>query len=166
MSKTYDLEAVEYLAKLADGGMRDGITLLDKCLSYSQDLTMENIVKALGVVDYNVMLKLTDAWLNVKESTVIEILEDIHNEGKDLKQFIRNYLNYVMDIKKYQIFKNFDYISIPPTPENIKFLDMLYDIQDKDVTVLLNILVKLNFQIKYDNSPKYLIEAVLLGGIE
>ena len=40
-------EALEYIAKVCNGGMRDAITLLDKCLSLSHDLTMENVLKRL-----------------------------------------------------------------------------------------------------------------------
>ena len=42
----WDKEALEYIIKIADGGMRDAITLLDKCLSYSGDITVENVVNA------------------------------------------------------------------------------------------------------------------------
>ena len=55
------LNAVEYISKLADGGMRDAITLMDKCLSYSSELTVENIVKALGVADYDTMMEKVEA---------------------------------------------------------------------------------------------------------
>ena len=37
-------EAIEYIAKIADGGMRDAISLMDKCLSFSNELTLENVV--------------------------------------------------------------------------------------------------------------------------
>ena len=56
----YEIEALEYIAKLADGGCRDAITMLDKCLAYPKDLTLENVVKALGTTDYDTMFKLTD----------------------------------------------------------------------------------------------------------
>ena len=36
---TYDLQAVEYIARISEGGLRDALSLLDKCLAYSPDLT-------------------------------------------------------------------------------------------------------------------------------
>ena len=44
IASTHLVEAVEYIAKIADGGMRDAITLLDKCLAFSKDLTLENVL--------------------------------------------------------------------------------------------------------------------------
>ena len=55
----YDIEALEYLSKLSDGGMRDAITMMDKCLSFSSTLSLENVVKALGVADYETMIDLS-----------------------------------------------------------------------------------------------------------
>ena len=158
-------EALEYLAKLADGGMRDAITLMDKCLSYSKDLTIENIVKALGVADYDTMKELTDAlWYKSDNAKIIDIIERIHSSGKDLKQFIRQYLNFVLDIKKFIILNEFDYLSIPETEEMSDWLKRHTDYDE--VSDWLDLLIRINSEIKYDSSPKYLIEAMLLGGLD
>lgn len=156
-------EALEYLAKLADGGMRDAITLMDKCLSYSQELTMNNIINALGVADYSIMMELTDAlWYKPDNAKIIDIIEGIHSSGKDLKQFIRQYLNFVLDIKKFIVLNEFDYLSIPETEEMSDWLKRHTDYDE--VSDWLDLLLKLNSEIKYDSSPKYMIEAMLLGG--
>lgn len=157
-------EALEYLAKLADGGMRDAITLMDKCLSYSKDLTVENIVKALGVADYDTMMELTDVIIHKDEEAIIRIIEEIHSAGKDLKQFVRQYITFVLEVKKYTILGDFKYLNIPQTNDNERFLDNMFHEYDK-ISDLLDLLIKINADIKYDSSPKYLIEAYMLGGL-
>ena len=159
------LEGVTYIAKLADGGMRDAITLMDKCLSYNSDLTIENIVKALGVANYDIMWKLTNAWIDSLSDEVIKVIEDIHSSGVDLKQFIRQYINFVLDIKKWFILGNFDYLTIPQTNDMIEQLKTLdeRDTSYDNITVLLDKLIQLNNDIKYDSAPKCIIEAVLIG---
>lgn len=162
--KTYDLDAVEYIAKLADGGLRDSLSLLDKCLSYSSELTVENIVKALGVADYDTMIELTDVIIHKDEEAIIRIIEEIHSDGKDLKQFVRQYLTFVLEVKKYMILGDFKYLNIPQTNDNERFLDNMLHEYDK-ISDLLDLLIKINAEIKYDSSPKYMIEAMLLGGV-
>ena len=159
------LEGVTYIAKLADGGMRDAITLMDKCLSYNSDLTIENIVKALGVADYDIMVQLVSNIIYPDSAEIIKIIEDIHNSGKDLKQFIRQLINFVLDIKKYIILKSYDYINIPHTDWAEGFLGQMEEDEDK-VTDLLDLLIKINSEIKYDSSPKYMIEAMLIGELK
>jgi DNA polymerase-3 subunit gamma/tau len=75
--------------------MRDAITLLDKCLSYSSELTVDNVVKALGVADYETMFRLVDALdLNDIQNTV-SIINTIYNSGIDLKLFIKTFFEFI-----------------------------------------------------------------------
>lgn len=157
-----ELEALEYIAKIADGGMRDAITLLDKSLSYSTELTLDDVVKALGTVNYDTMIKLTDAILVYDAALSVKILNDIYDEGKDLKQFVKDYLVFLVDVVKYGRGCDFEYLTIPKIYAYEKFLDDLgtddWDLLDK----LLASWVKLNADIKYSAIPKADIEVVLV----
>lgn len=161
------LPAITYIAKLADGGMRDAITMMDKCLSYSQELTVENVTKALGIADYETMINLTESILHYGVKDTINIVEQIHSEGKDLKQFIKQYINFVLDIKKWLIFKNFDFLNIPQTDMIETFLGNFTEAFYYDkISDVLSTLIKLQSEIKYDSSPKYMIEVMLLKECE
>ena len=152
----YEPDALEYIAKLADGGMRDAITMLDKCLDYSKELSIENVIAALGVSDYHTMFKLYEAINNHEDATIIEIIEDINSSGKDLKVFVRSFLEFVFDLQKYYITNSYQFINIPST----------YSItNNKDNIELLDVLLKLNNDIKWDTFPKPIIEVTLLGAM-
>lgn len=155
------VEAVEYIAKIADGGMRDAISLMDKCLAYSTDLTIENVVKALGTVDYSVMFDLTTSLQNIDYKSVFNLLEGIHASGKDIKQFIRSYIRFVLDIQKIALGSSWSIISIPHLSEYEKKVDEL--LQDgHDFIRLISTLININTDIKYNPSPLYEVEAQLL----
>ena len=157
-------DAIEYIAKVADGGMRDAITLLDKCLSFSKDLTLENVVKALGTTNYDVMKQLTDHVLMIKPMEAVTIIEDIHSDGKDIKQFLAQYVQFLLDLQKYYYVNDFKYIQIPGTYENKKWLEATVD-SDSDMDTcfeLLRELVRLNANIKWSQTPKYDIETAIM----
>lgn len=160
----YTREALEYIAKISSGGMRTAITLMDKCLAYSEELTIEAVVKVLGVTDYTTMLDLTNSLLAGSSEMLIPILEETYEAGVDLKQFIRQYINFVLDIKKAVIMGDMHYTQLPETEEIKEFLDYYRDDSTFNDTMskLLTILVNLNNDIKYDSSPKSLIEICLL----
>jgi len=164
---TYTEEALEYLARMSEGGMRDAITLLDKCISYSEDVTVENIVKALGTVDYKLFFELTDAVQDRAPANLIKVLEGVHADGKDLKQFLKDYMNFLLDVVKYDITGKFEYMQMPST-----YKDTLEGIKKKcpdwfgTCQRLLDVVVKLNSAVKYDTQPKVLIEATLVGAID
>ena len=110
--------AISYIAKLADGGMRTAISLLDKCLSYSTELTIQNVVSALGVADYTEYFALADALLASDARVVIETLEGVKSSGKDSNQFSKGFLGFCMDVCKYCVCRDFKYIRIPNTYED------------------------------------------------
>lgn len=164
----YKPDAVEYISKLSEGGLRDAITMLDKCLSYSKELTVDNVVKALGVANYDSMIEVTSAYIFNEPDKLITSVETIHSTGIDMKQFIRQYLNFVLDIKKWFILGDFKYLQIPEIDtikDFIKDIENLDDAWDK-VTELLDMVIKINSAVKYDSNPKYLIEAMLLEGMK
>ena len=155
--------ALEYIAKIADGGMRDAITLLDKCLAYSQDITLENVVKALGTVDYSIMMKLTSAFTEQGgDSKIVDIIETIHAEGKDIKQFIKQYGHFLLDVQKYAIGCDWKYINIPRLTEYEQWLYSLGKYGSDIYRQLLEVVLKLNSDIKYSSTAKLDVEAQLL----
>ena len=157
---TIDHDAIEYIAKIADGGMRDAITMMDKCFSYDKDLTMENVVRALGLTEYDTMFNLNTAILENRGSDIISIVESIYSAGKDLKTFIHKYMEFLLDVCKYHMLGDFKYINIPSTYQSE--LDSDGDYEKDRLRELLATVIKLNSDIKWDQSPKYMIEAVLL----
>lgn len=154
---TYDDSAITYIAKLAEGGMRSAITFMEKCLGYSTHLSLESVVDSLGTVNYSDMFDLTDAVVKFDKKSVIEIIEKLYNNGLDLKLFIKNYNHFVIDLCKYGICRTFDFIQIPETFE--KRISVYSKDDFNFFTDLLNEVINLSADIKWNNSPKPRIES-------
>ena len=156
---SYTEEAIQYIAKLADGGMRDSITMLDKCLSLDPNLTIESVVKALGTVDYNDHFDLLFHMENHNKLAASKLIEDIYNSGKDLKQFVKQFQYFVLDVCKYLMFRDFKYVSIPALPEYKGRLD------DEDYDRALKVLEwtrQLNADIKWESNPKAIVQTAIV----
>ena len=154
---TVTLEALRYISRISSGGMRDAITLLDKCLSLSHDVTLENVLKTIGSEDYNTFITFLSALEGKEKEISIKVIEDVYNAGKDVKQFMKDFAKFVLEVEKYALYKNFDYISLPNTLEN-----ELKQIIDDSLFDIMDFVVSLNNQIKWDNDPKTLIELSIL----
>jgi DNA polymerase-3 subunit gamma/tau len=153
----WNAEALEYIAKVSSGGMRDAITLLDKCLSLSPDVTLENVLKTIGAEDYNTFILFLTALQNKEKGTAITTIENVYNAGKDVKQFMKDFAKFVLEVEKYALYKNFTYISLPNTLEN-----ELEQLIDDTLFNVMDFVVCLNNQIKWDSDPKTLIELSIL----
>lgn len=165
----YDAESLEFIAKQANGGMRDAITLLDKCLAYSPDLTIDNVVNALGTVNYQTYIDLfTNLYYNDNDQT-IKLIEKVYADGVDIKQFMDDFCWFVSDILKYYLTKTFDYLSVPQTAEIEDFLNGFVELFDNDpeefavVKKILDLLLNIKTEIKYESNPKYLVEAMIIS---
>lgn len=154
----YDEEALKFIAKVAEGGMRDAISNLDKVLSYTHKLTTENVVKALGISDYDKLDKLLVTILQANSKEFITIIEKVYNSGKDLKLFIKQFISFILDTCKFYIYQNYDNVQVPNTIDLKKYLDYDYT----DILTILNLILKINNEIKYEQNPKVIIESQLL----
>ena len=153
----YTEDAVDYIAKVSTGGMRDAITLLDKCLSLSRTLNLENVLKTIGGEDYSTFILFLTALQNKEKETAITTIENIYNAGKDVKQFMKDFAKFILEVEKYALYNNFNYISLPNTLEN-----ELEQLIDDSLFSVMDFVVSLNSQIKWDSDPKTLIELSIL----
>ena len=154
---SWSTDAVEYIAKVSSGGMRDAITLMDKCLSLSNNLSLKYVLKAIGGEDYNTFITFLSALEKKEKEVSIKVVEDVYNAGKDVKQFMKDFAKFVLEVGKYSLYKNFDYISLPNTLE-----DELEQLIDDSLFDIMDFVVSLNNQIKWDSDSKTLIELSIL----
>ena len=151
-----DDDAIQYIAKLADGGMRDSITMLDKCLSLSCDVTVQDAVRALGTVNYDTHFDLLFSMECGNKVEAVKIIEDVYNSGKDLKQFIKQFQYFVLDVCKFCTFRDFKYVNIPALPEYKQKL------MDDDIDMALAVLEwarDLNSGLRWESNPKAIVES-------
>lgn len=156
---TYTDAAIEYIAKLADGGMRDAITMMDKCLSLNPNLSIQSVVTALGTVDYDTHFDLLMYMEAQSKSSATKIIEDVYNAGKDVKQFVKQFQYFVLDVCKYKMFNDFRYVGIPALEEYKTRL------QDEDLELALAVLKwvrELNAEIKWESNPKAIVQTAIV----
>lgn len=158
----YEEDALNFIAKTAEGGMRDSITMLEKCLGYSKKLTVENVVKALGISDYESLDKLLFFICCGHRQKCIEIIENIYGQGKDLKLFIKQFIQFILDTCKYLLYESYDYIQIPNTIDLSWFKGTNIDANYELLLNILDKIIELSNQIKYEQNPKVLIESKIL----
>lgn len=156
-------EAIEYIARLSEGGMRDAITLLDKCLSYSKEINLENVIKALDVADMSIMFDLSEALFKKDLNKVIELTERIYQDGNDLKIFSKQYLTYIVNCIKYLATGNEKLTNL-----SRRIIDLVNQTNGskQDYLNLMNWLIKLNELLKWETSPKTLFQANLISFME
>ena len=110
----YEDAAIDYIAKQAQGGMRDAITTLDKCLQYSKKLTLENVVKVLssGVTPYE-LYDFTLLLLNKNTKEAIDKLNYFFMTGIDMNLLLNMYFEFLLNMQKYLVLGDKNVSNLP-----------------------------------------------------
>ena len=110
----FEEEALEYIAKQAQGGMRDAITTLDKCLQYNKELSLHNVVTVLssGVTPYE-LFDFTDLLLKKDSKAALDKLNEFYMSGIDMNLFINMYFEFLLNCQKYLVTGVKDIANIP-----------------------------------------------------
>lgn len=82
-------DAIDYVARLSDGAMRDALSILDQCMSfyYGEEITVDKITEIMGTVDNEVLFSLTDAICNADCDRCLGIVDDAVRNGREIVSF-------------------------------------------------------------------------------
>lgn len=155
-------ESCDYLSKICYGGMRDGISLLEKCANYSTDLKIDNVLEALGNYSYDVFFKLCNALIDGNEKQVLEIVSQYYDKGNDLKLFVNQFLDFCIDVSKYSLFKTCDVTRIPVSMESDLKYATGFDNPEKYYMYVIDKLLELKNMVKSEVDARSTVEVMLL----
>lgn len=153
---TYTDDAILYISKLSNGGMRDSLTLLEKSIAYSPDVTTENVVKALNLPNYDDYFRLLGAYAKKDNNGISEIIDTVYNSGVNFQKWFEGFHSFVMNVVKYIYLQDIQRTTIPSY-----YSDKISKYGTNHVIICLklaNKLVELNSALK---TTQYLQETAL-----
>ena len=153
---TYTDDAISFIAKLANGGMRDSLTLLDKALTYSNDITTENLVCALNLPNYDDYFTLLGACAKKDNTAITTVVNTVYNSGVNFVKWFEGFHGFVMNVVKYIFLQDINETTIP---SHYKEKISKYTSAHAAICLkLANKLLQLNYELK---TTQYLQEVAL-----
>lgn len=110
---TYTQDAIQFIAKLANGGMRDAITMLDQALSYNLSVTSESVAEALNLPNYDDYFELLSNYAKRDNKAIIESVNRVYNSGVNFNKWFEGFHAFVMNIVKFIFTRDINYTVIP-----------------------------------------------------
>jgi DNA polymerase-3 subunit gamma/tau len=156
---TFEKDALHLIARISKGGMRDSISTMEKCLGFDKNLTVDNVTKSLGIIGFDSMFNLFNHIYSKDQTNTLKYIDNLYEMGLDLKVFMVNFIQYLIDISKYIITNDYTCSSLPISYKNK--IDSI-KIKREDLLNLIDGLVKLNSIIKYESNPLVFVQAFLL----
>ncbi|WP_260365495.1 DNA polymerase III subunit gamma/tau [Pediococcus ethanolidurans] len=100
---TFDEKALMVIAKAAEGGMRDALSILDQTLSFGDnEITLKNALQVTGSVNHDLLNTYVAEVSKQQVSSALATLEKVLAEGKDANRFIEDLINFCRNLLLYQ----------------------------------------------------------------
>lgn len=157
-------KALRYVAKAADGSMRDGLSLLDQCLAFyiGQKLTYDKVLSVLGAIDTEVFSRLLRSIIAGQITEAIDLLESIVTQGRDLNQFVVDFTWYLRNLMLLKSADNME-DALEMSSDNLALLKEEAEMVDTQVIMrYIQVLSDLANEIKYASQKRVLIEIALI----
>lgn len=157
-------KAISYIARLAEGSMRDALSILDQCIAfnYGKSITFEKVLDVLGAVDTDVFFEFTSILNNKESLKAMELIDKIVMQGRDISQFVMDLISHLRNL-----------LIVSSTRESEKILDLTQEhinqlkVQSKNVASTnilrwIRIFSELSSELKYTDQKRIMLEVAVI----
>lgn len=158
-------KALRYVARVADGSMRDALSLLDQCISFylGKKLTYDNVLEVLGAVDTQVFADLLKYVRQQDVTACIKLLENIESTGRELGQFTIDFVWYLRNLLLIKTTEDVSDIIIEVSSENMELLKKdAQAIEEETLMRYIRVFSELSNQLRYATRKRVLVEIALI----
>lgn len=143
----YENIAIEYIAKISDGAMRDALSILDRCVTEVKDkLTLELVENIVGTIDNKIIEEIVKDIVEYDGVKAVENIEAITKKGKDIREIAyrlsEKFLEILVDVNKDKMSE--------------------HNISNKRVISIIDKLSKLDADIKSSTRPLILLKSSII----
>ncbi|CEP90967.1 DNA polymerase III subunits gamma and tau [[Clostridium] sordellii] len=158
-----DERALNLIARNSQGALRDALSILDQCMSFSEgNIEYKDVVDLLGTVNIEQLFEMAEYVIKEDTKKCLEILNEFVIWGKDIKNLVDDLIDHFRNLMVCKVSKDLDeIISLPDeTVELLKSQSSL--IETNEIIRILNILSTTQDAIKSSTNPRVLAEVSIM----
>jgi len=154
------VEALKLIAILAEGGMRDAISILERCIQDGEThITEEKIKDLVGIPKLVQINKLVESIINYNPTEALKVSEEIIAEGKDIVNMLWETIKYIKDIL---IYKTSGDIDIYTEEEKLQINELIQNVSTERLIKIISELSELENNLKWSNQRTLLFETGII----
>ncbi|MEK3967845.1 MULTISPECIES: DNA polymerase III subunit gamma/tau [Paenibacillus] len=159
---TADNNALQYIARLSDGGMRDALSLLDQISSFTDgNVTYEQVLGMTGGIPSEQFARLATAILEGDMGLLLELVEQLMHEGKSADKCLENLMYYFRDLLMIKMVPEADQLT-ERVLNPAEFKDMATAFSRERLFQIVDTINKYLGEMKYATHPQTLFEVALM----
>lgn len=156
--------AVRYIAKMADGAMRDALSLLDQCVAFyiNQRLTYDHVLEVLGAVDTEVFSRLLRQLVKKDVKQVIETVDELIMQGRELSQLAADFTWYLRNLLLIKSSEDMEDVLDVSTENLAQLKDEAQMVETDELLRYIRVFSELTNQLKYATQKRVLLEVAFI----
>lgn len=157
-------KALRYIAKAADGSMRDALSLLDQCIAFylGKKLTYDNVLEVLGALDTDVYSSLLRKIIARDIPAVMSDVDSIVMQGRELSQFVTEFIQYLRNLLFVQSAEHLEEFLEVSTENLAQLKEEAKMIEAESLMRYIRVFSELSGQMKYSTQKRVLTEVALI----
>ena len=157
-------EAVHTIARRAEGGMRDALSIADQCASFfpGETLTYDHVLEVLGTVDTEVYRQMMRFAIRGNASSLIRKLDDLLMDGRDVRQIVSDFTWYLRDLLIFKASAGSGEMDDLIEEDRQEMLEDADSVNEKQVMYFIEVLSDLSGTLKISSNRRVLTEIALI----
>lgn len=161
-----DEDALLIIAKKGDGSMRDAQSIFDQVISFcGNEITTKKIIEALGLVDQELFFRTTDLIKNKNTKGGVELVEEILNQGYDIKEFLAGLNEHLRNLLIVLTTESAQMLEVPEVYKK-RYIEDSKQFSETDILRLVKIVSDTETSIKWVQQPRFKLEVALIQMIK
>ncbi|HYQ48419.1 MAG TPA: DNA polymerase III subunit gamma/tau [Thermodesulfovibrionales bacterium] len=154
--------ALGLVARAADGSMRDSLTILDQISSFTDEISEEQVQNLLGMTDFGMLSSASMALITGDRVTLLEIIDNLSEQGTDLRAFARELAQFFRDLLIASVVKQPSAV-LDLNEEELTAITQLVAASSEDqLTLLLSEVMKAETDVRNSSLPRMALEMALI----
>lgn len=156
--------ALDYIAKAADGSMRDALSILDQCIAFNlgQGLTYEMVLETIGAVDIDIFEKLLSKVIELDVSGAVDVIDEVVWQGSELSRFVSEFTWFLRNILLVKVSADADK-KLDMSAENLQKIKALADSMETETIIrYINVFSDTGANIKYAAQKRVVLELAII----
>ena len=155
-------DASMLIARIADGALRDALSILDQCASFSEEITLNVVSKAAGLLGRDYLFEISDAIKNQDSQSVLSIIDRLHASSCDMERLVNELVNHFRNVMITKTTKNPEEFIVCTPDELNRYKEYSSSVTYGTILYIMETLTTESAQLKYSAHQRAKVETMLI----
>ena len=156
-------KALNLIARNSQGALRDALSILDQCISFSDNkIEYKDAVELLGTVNIEQLFEMAQSIIDQDTKKSLQILNEFVVWGKDIRNLINDLIDHFRNLMVCKVSKDLDEIISLPEESIERLKEQSQNVNINDLIRILNILSETQDNMKTSSNPRVLAEVTIM----